>query len=405
MNEIISFAWRNIWRNTRRTVITASAIGLGLALFVVAFAYTKGFLGFALEATTRSWTGEAQIHDARYAETREEEHTINGGMDVLAQARALPHVTAATPRVYGPGMAAMGDRTARVELVGIDLKSEPRVTSFFQKLSDGAWPAEQHHVLIGVKLAETLELGVGDKIVLTAADVRTGELNSHLARISGLIYSSNAYLDRQAALLPLQVAQKLLGLRGEIHEIALQMDIPAEAEQPIAIALAPLKRQGLAIRPWQVVQRPLAAAMELNTQIMWISVFVVFLIAAFGIVNTMTMSFLERYHEFGVLRALGTRPNRLMALVLTEAACLGAIGVALGLALGLAIYWPFSVYGVTIGGAEAYGVSFDRNILFDLDAVATAELALVFWVLTIFTALGTARRAAAVQPIEALRQI
>jgi ABC-type antimicrobial peptide transport system permease subunit len=92
-------------------------------------------------------------------------------------------------------------------------------------------------------------------------------------------------------------------------------------------------------------------------------------------------------------------------MVLAEAGCLGLIGVAVGLVVGLLVYWPFSVYGVTIGGAEAYGVSFDRSIKFDLDPWATVELSVVFWLLTVLTALGTARRAARINPVEALRHL
>ncbi len=405
MRELVSFAWRNVWRNWQRTMITAFAIGLGLALFIIGFAYIKGFLTFALEATTKAWTGEAQVHDSRYAETQQAEFTLSGGAELVETASKLPGVAAATPRVYGPGMATMGDRTARVDLVGIDLERERRVTNLESKLSRGAWPSEPHHVLIGVKLAEALELSVGDKLVLTAADVESGALNSHLARISGLLYSSNAYVDRQAALVPLPAARQLLGLQQGVHEIALDLRVPADEQAAIAAVLRPLEGPGRTVRPWQEVQRALASALDLNNKIMWLSVLVVFLIAAFGIVNTMTMSFLERYREFGILRAIGTRPRRLMALILVEAACLGAIGVLIGNVLGLLFYWPLSIYGITIGGVEGYGISFDRTILFEFDVAAVVLVSAVFWLLTVLTALGTARRAALVEPMKALRQI
>jgi ABC-type lipoprotein release transport system permease subunit len=299
----------------------------------------------------------------------------------------------------------MGDRTARVELVGMDLEAERRVTNFHEKLSRGHWPSEEDHALIGVKLADELELGVGDKLVITVADARSGEMNHHLVRLSGLVFTNNVYLDRQAVLVALPTAQRLLGVPGAFHEIALALTVDARREAPIAAALAPLERPDLAVRPWQVVQKTLATVLELNDYVMWISVFVVFLIAAFGIVNTMTMSFLERYREFGILRAVGTSPLRLMGMVLTEAAWLGGLGVAIGLVLGLLAYWPLSVYGLTVGSAEGFGLSFDRTIYFDLDLMATVELSVVFFALTVLTALSTARRAAMVEPVRALRHV
>jgi ABC-type lipoprotein release transport system permease subunit len=405
MKEALTLSWRNLWRNPRRTVITVGAIGLGLALFIVATAYTRGLVEFLLDATTGSWTGEAQIRSSAYVDSHEAVDFIEGGPDLLERARALPHVTAATPRVYGSGLATMGDRSARVEVVGINLDSERHVTNFREKLADGRWPIEPHEALIGVKLAALLELSVGDKLVLTAADVWSGDLEGKLVTIAGLVYSSNAYLDRQAVILPIQSAGELLGIPGRLHEIALTLDVPADDETAIRAALAPLGRHDLSLRPWQEVQKAMASAIELNARWLWTSVLAVFLIASFGIVNTMAMSFLERYHEFGILRAIGTRPSRLLGLVLAEAAFLGALGVLLGLIAGLIVYWPFSVYGLTIGGGEAHGVRFDRRIVFELDTAATVRLCLVFWSLTVLTALGTARRAARIQPIEALRHV
>lgn len=397
-------AWRNIWRSPRRTALTATAIAVALALFVLMLAWVQGFIDYALESTTRSWSGMAQIRSPEFIATEESSHVLPDGPALLERVRAADHVSTATPRVYGEALAAMGDRTAAVQLVGIDFESERAATSFNEKLSAGDWPREKNQVLIGVKLAEDLELDVGDKLALTAADVHSGALNDHLVRISGLLYTSNNFLDQQAVIGGLAVMQGLLGLEDDLHEIALQLDVPIADQAAIERTIAPFAGEGVSARAWQVVQKDLASTLDLQRRILWIAVLIVFLIASFGVINTMTMSFLERFREFGILRAIGTSPGRIFALIVAEAGWIGVLGVALGMLLSVLFYWPLSTYGLNIGGAEAYGVSFDREILFRMDAMQTVWLVVVFVALTVATGMLTARRAALISPTEALRE-
>ncbi|MEO0593538.1 MAG: ABC transporter permease [Myxococcota bacterium] len=402
--NVILLAWRNIWRSPTRTALTASAIAVALAIFVLMLAWVQGFIDYALESTTKSWSGMAQVHSTRWVETEESSSLLINGPNILSRARQIPSIAAAVPRAYGEAMAAMGDRTAAVQLVGIDLAQERRATDFDQKLSTGTWPTESNHVLIGVKLANHLELGVGDKLALTAADIQTGELNDFLVRISGLLYTSNSFLDSEAVICSLPLVQRLLALGDGFHEITLQLDVPLDDEPAIASAIQPLNGNDLAVRPWQDIQRDLASTLEFQNRILWLAILIVFLIAAFGIVNTMTMSFLERFREFGILKAIGTSPARLFGLIVSEAGWIGALGVGAGLALASIAYIPLSTYGLTIGGAEAYGVSFDRNILFRVDVPQTLILTMTFFTLTLMTGMLTARRAARISPVEALRQ-
>ncbi|MEM6558970.1 MAG: FtsX-like permease family protein [Myxococcota bacterium] len=402
--SVVLLAWRNIWRSPTRTALTASAIAVALAIFVLMLAWVQGFIDYALESTTKSWSGMAQVHSTRWVETEESSSVLAEGPGLLARARRMPGILAAVPRAYGEAMAAMGDRTAAVQLVGIDLSEERRATDFDRKLSAGAWSTKLNHVLIGVKLADHLELGVGDKLALTAADTQTGELNDFLVRISGLLYTSNSFLDREAVICSLPLVQRLLSLGEDFHEITLQLDVPLDDENAITSTISPLNGSGRAVRAWQEIQRDLASTLEFQNRILWLAIIVVFLIAAFGIVNTMTMSFLERFREFGILKAIGTSPARLFGLIVSEAGWIGALGVGIGLVIASIAYVPLSIYGLTIGGAEAYGVSFDRNILFRVDVPQTVILTITFFTLTMMTGMLTARRAARVSPVDALRQ-
>ena len=131
--------------------------------------------------------------------------------------------------------------------------------------------------------------------------------------------------------------------------------------------------------------------------------FVVFFIIALGILNTLSMSVLERTQEFGVLRALGTSPLQVFGLIVTEAFCLGVVGGLIGLGLGLLFNWPLEVFGLQLTSAEFAGVRFDKAVHSDLSAFGALALTGTFVVLTALTSVWTAVRAARIRPVEALR--
>jgi ABC-type lipoprotein release transport system permease subunit len=403
MMTTLLLAWRNIWRNTRRTLITALAIGLGLGTMLFSLAWMVGMNRHLVETLTASRLGQAQIHAPGFRQTRQEELTIPQGRTVLKQARSLPKIAGAAPRLFAIGLAAMGDRSVNVELMGVDLDQEPKVTNWRERLVAGAYPAGPNQVLLGDDLARRMELEVGSKLVLTVARVGSGDLEAVLTRVAGVVYTGNPSLDKRTVIAPLGLVQKIIGLPGAFHEIALRFRVDGLNRAELGSLLAPLEDLGLDVQAWPALVPVVASMLDLQGLYLAISVVLIFGLVAFGIVNTMSMSLLERFKEFGVLRAIGTSPPRLAGLILAEAGSIGIVGCALGLGLGAGFSLWLGRRGVVLGGVEAMGVSFGHAFYPSLDPVQAGVMVLVFLVLTPLVALGPALRAARVEPVRALR--
>ena len=399
----LRLAWRNIWRNKRRTLLTAAAIALGVMALVVSLGLVDGMFDRIVLVATRGMVGHAQIHAVGYRKTQDVETVIPDVERVLADARATPGVRAATPRLFASGLIQVGDRSQGVRVIGADLQAERAVTNWSERLVSGAYPTEPRHVLIGRDLAKKLEAEVGTKLVVTLADLRTGEGNPELVRVSGILLTGDPGLDRQSAVLDIGLVRRLSGMPGAAHEIVLTVDAPVLDKAAVERVIAPLQRKGLDVAPWQDIARMITAALEMQDWFMGIFLLCVFGIMAFGIANTVGMSLVERMHEFGVLKAIGTTPLRLAALILTEAACLGAVGSAVGVALGLGFGHWLGRVGIDLGGTSSYGVTFTEPLYPRVEVLPALEVGVLFAALTALVALMSAIRAARIQPVEAMR--
>ncbi len=401
--KILLMAWRNLWRNTRRTLITALAIGLGLGAIIFTMTWMEGMVVHLIQTMTGTSLGQAQIHATGYRETRDDELVLRQADDRLKEIDQTPRLVGAAPRLYAQGLAAMGDRSAGVEVMGVDFERERKVTDWTEKVSAGKYPAVDREVLIGRGLARKLELEAGDKLVITVARVGTGDLEGAMVRIAGVIGTGVPMLDDHTVMATLALTRKLTGLSGSVHQIALKFDDPNLEQEELESLLEPLKRSGSDVQPWHVLAPMLAGFLDLQGLYVAISFAIIFGLVAFGIVNTMSMSLLERFKEFGVLRAIGTPPLRLFCLILAEAASLGIVGGVIGTGLGIAATRIFQAIGLDIGQVEITGVSIDSAIYPILDIEAAALVVAVFLIMIPLVAIGPAIKAARIVPVRALR--
>lgn len=403
MKMLWLLAWRNLWRSKRRTIITASAIGLSVMMMSFSIALTDGMVARLVRTATRSQVGDAQLQSLAYAQTGEETQTLDALPARLKAAQAVPQVEAASARVVGLGLIAIGDRAQGAKLLGVDPKQEQRVTSWQDQQLQGRYIQAPGELMLGAKLAQRLDVQVDSKVVLTTANVHTGESSAELMRVVGVLSSGSAELDQSAAILELGQAQRMLGLEGQAHEIALRLNVPSADRDAIVAALKPLNAPQLSVRPWHDINKMIASVLGLMDKWLGIVVFLIFGIIAFGIVNTLSMSLAERTHEFGVMRALGTARGRLVALLLLEAFILGLVGALPGAALGLGLSYGLSMSGISLVSTSAYGVSFVEPLYPIPNILWTLRTALLFATLTMLTGVVGALRVAKMDPVLAMR--
>jgi putative ABC transport system permease protein len=330
--------WRNLGRHRRRSVITALALAWGFAAVVVLNGIMEGMGTDFIRSGTDLMAGQIRIQHPEYEPERELWDVIGdeGGVDVtglLERVERDPGVLGAAPRVYGSGIVASDETSRGGLLMGIMPERERAVTHFLDGLVEGRAPEPgRFEVLLGQELARQLRSGVGEEVVLVtpAAD---GSLGNELFTVSGIVRTGIPELDASQVVLEADDLQFLLALSpNDIHEVVAAAADPWEAPVVAERLAGELADLGPAIQvsPWTEFRPELVEFASLIQGANWVILLVIFLMAAFGVANTMLMSTFERRREFAVVKALGMRPGHVVLTVVGEALVLGVLAVAAG---------------------------------------------------------------------------
>jgi len=412
-------AWRNLWRNRRRTFITASALAFGYLASVTMIGLWRGMLSEMIETGTNLVTGQLQIHAPDYYPERNMYATLGGrgGIDVdelVRLTRDIPGIVAAAPRVYGGGLVSSGSETVAGLFVGVDPDLEVEVTRLLQTPAEGRAPrAGEREILIGRDMANRLDVGPGAEVVWVAP-ASDGSLGNDLYRVSGVFETGLAALDGSFGILPIGSLQELMAMPPErIHEVAAAVEDPFSAAALGDSLAAALGASGLDYpvlpRPWTVFRAELAEYASLAGAVNAIVVGIIFIMAVFGVANTMLLGTFERRREFAVVRALGTQPGSVALTVVYEGFILGVIALAAGALISVPVLYWLHNYPPDLSnlfGDFTMSGTVVRPVLraeYSLDGSMYSALALL--ITSILSALYPAYRAVKILPADALADI
>jgi putative ABC transport system permease protein len=394
---LLKIAFRNILRQKRRSLLTAMTMLGGFVLAAVSIAWGDGTYSEVIRLFTHNRLGDIQVHADDFLDNPTINKTIRGYPDIGEIISRLPHVDQWAPRVLAGGLASVDTKTTAVRIIGIDVKRETAATHFERKITTGPGfsAGGRQEAIIGKGVARLLNARVGDKVVIVsqAAD---GSIANDLYSIAGITASGDDISDRTDFYLRLQDAQDLFALpRDQVHEIAVTVDNNRNVAATAALIRNGLDNPRLSVEAWQEFAQDFYRAMKADLEGMWIMLFIIVLIVAVGVLNTVLMAVLERRREYGVLRALGTRPAHLCRLVLYEAALLAIASIAVGAGIALVVNYSLSIHGVVLPEPYSYGgMMFDRfrteiNLRSFLIPAGTILVTAVF--VSLFPALKAAR--------------
>lgn len=415
---LLQLAWRNLWRNRRRTFITMAAIAFGYAMLLFVACLMAGLRWQMIQNGTCLVMSQIQIHAPGYYPNRSLQKTLGGrkGTDVkalLASISADRRVSAVAPRVYGYALLSAAHRSAGVELMGVVPDQEPKITTLNTQIAKGSYLTVQlpKGVVIGDKLASTIGINLHSEIVLLtqAAD---GSMGNDVYTVVGILHTGLDSVDRGLVLMTLSSLQDLLHLApARIHEVGIKLN-NINAATKVAAALEVQLGKTLPVRAmaWPELAPELANYVQFNHGVTVVLFFIFFLVAVIGVMNTMLMAVYERTREFGMLMAVGMRPVQVIRLILTEAAGLGVASLVVGAALGVPLLWYLQVHGLDLGGATGEVVSVAGVVVGHLwygrqDFSAYGEAALGLAATALVSALYPAWRAAQLRPTEAMRKV
>ena len=400
----LKIAFRNALRQRRRTILTALTMFGGFVLAAISIGWGEGTYTYVINMFTRNHLGHIQIHRKGYLDKPSLYKTIDDYYRIGEKIQNLKGVEAWAPRLFSAGLASVEDKSAAVQVIGIDPALEQETTLFNKKIIKGK-PFSSHsssEAILGKGLAEVLHAKPGDEAVIVsqAAD---GSIANDLYRIIGILESGDEMSDRMAFYLPLEVAQQLFVLEERIHEIAIVIRDLDRVEALTRRISQELNASYLSVDPWQEFAKSFYQAMKADLQGMWIMLFVIILIVAVGVLNTVLMSVLERTREYGMLKALGTKPRQIFWQVLAEVNIIAVASIVVGAGLSILINYLLSIQGVSMPTSFTYGGMEFNKFYSEVSArslfIPAITVLLAASVISAFPAL----RASRIDPAKAMR--
>ena len=401
--NIFSMAWRNVWRNTRRSLVTIAAMTLALWVEVLYSGLVTGYLQGLEDDILDLEVGDLQIFAGDYVDKPSMYTRIKNPDSLLRQLDQVGYPASA--RLLGGGLAAADEFSAGIALRGVDVVRDGRVSLIGEKVAEGSWldPADLHGVVVGRRLAKTLDVGPGDELIILsqAAD---GSLANDVYTVRGVLMGVADATDRTAIFMNAQAFRELMVFPRGAHQVVVRRPEDIELETAAATVLG--LSGDLDVKTWKQLM-PVAASMLESTQgLILVVFFIVYIAVGILILNAMLMAVFERIREFGVLKALGAGPLHVVSLILVESAIQAGVAIGAGVTLALPGMWYLSHVGINVGklgGMSAMGLAM-RPVwygVYNLDTLK-GPLAMLI-VIVLLAALYPALKAAVIRPVEAMR--
>ena len=402
MFQTFKMAYRNLNRNRRRSILSALAVSLGLALLLFMAGIVNGEMQGAMQTTIALQSGNLQVRAASYVEEKSNlkwEDLVANPDQIAAQIKSVPHVTIATPRLFASGIINTSNEAIGVQLYGIDPAS-PANAPIVQGMTAGSFitPDDQNGILIGQTLAQRLGVKVGDQIDLSA-NTANGDVNEQTFTVRGVFSTNTPAYDQGTIFMPLAKAQVFTATQNHASTIFIMLD-NRDLSNSVAAALT---SPGYQVLTWQKMNDLVLETEQLANGYMILIYLIVLAITATVIVNTLIMAVYERTREIGILAAIGMKGRRIMSLFLAEATMLAIAGIAFGVVLGWLICAYFAKVGFYIGNIGTnYQFLLGDRIYAMLTLNDTISLTIIALVITLIASLYPAVLAARLEPVEAL---
>lgn len=327
---IAVLAWRNLWRNYRRTLILLVTIALGVWSMIFMTALMRGMVDEIVRNGLATLPGEVQIHALAYRDDPSIVHRIPMPSSDLLNVLGQPPIVGWSARIRVPAVIASERDSRGVTLLGVDPLAEQRLGSAPHAIVEGRFLTDENDkgVVIGASMARRLETRLGKRIVLMSQDPNN-DVADRGARVVGIYTARLPGTEDRFVYSGRSVIQSMLGINGEVSEIAITADNYRAVAQwyPAIVAAAGAK---LEVLPWTELDSYLSTMLNVQDGFALVFMIVVFLALSFGLVNTLVMSVFERVREIGLMQALGMRPSLILAQVLLESVYLLLVGLAIG---------------------------------------------------------------------------
>ena len=351
LRVIVVLALRNLRRQLRRTLLTCLAMIIGGALLMFSLTLGDGTHEEWIESGVRMGSGHVTIESPEFRSSRRIEDRLSetarqATERVLASAGIAEQVQTVSPKLVITGLASSAAGARPVQVMGVEPRAESSFSTLDDQLVEGRYLESDDRLAayVGIGLVESLSLRLGSRLVVTAQDADK-EIAGQLLRVVGIFRTGVSAIDQTLIHIPLETAGEWLGSGGDVTNLGIIVE-DSSAVSGLVVRLKhalaePIGDGTTIVMDWREAMPQLSAAFAIDDFGNYLVYGILFIIIGFGIVNTVLMSVMHRYREFGVLQALGLTPGQTGGLVLVEGLVLTAVSAVIGIGLGIFVTWYF----------------------------------------------------------------
>lgn len=356
MSKSFKMAWRNMWRNWRRTAIALSAIVLGLILLLFLNGVIQGSDQGIYGNAVRLYGGNVQVHAPGYRirANRMPLLPLDDANAIVAAAQAQPEVVAAAKRITTGGLVSTREGSFPVKITAIQPSVEQPISMQAENITSGRFLLDDDGdaVLIGQGLADELGVTAGDRVTVVGRS-KQETMRQRTMTVVGIYDLGMAEAEKGMVFITLPEAQTLYNLRDQETEVAIMLQkVGQEAAVMPALAAA---LPGYEVDSWTTLHPEIEETLAMKGAFTTILGLIVLMIASIGVLNLMLMAVFERTREMGVLSALGMKGRQIMWLFLLEGALIGLVGAVIGCAIGYGLVTIVGQIGIDFGFASNMG--------------------------------------------------
>ena len=407
---VLKLAWRNIWRNKRRTLITAGAVAFAVFMASVLRSFQKGAWDKIVDSTVNLYFGFAQVHGQGYWDEQTLDNAISYSEDLKALKKEVPDVKGVVPRIESFALASQGNLTTGVMVIGIDPEIEDRMTGVKSRLIEGAYLEDDDNaVYMASGVSEKLGLSLGDTLILISQGYH-GVNAAAKFPIKGIFEFALPDLNKRLVYLPLNAAQNFYGAENLVTSVVLQIDQRDQVPAVMKAVNLKLDNEKYEIKDWQKMIPDLLEARQLDEGSAKLILGILYFIITFAIFGTILMMTKEREYEFGVLVAIGMRRLKLFSVIWWETVFVGFIGSIIGILISIPICYYYHVNPIDLSLLGEEAVATYEKFGFSPVLPFAFEFGIFFWqafiifIVTTILALYPFTKIKNLYPVEAMRQ-